>query len=265
MMSMINTVQGDFENALTNLEQAENYTGWDYEILQQKAACYASQKDYHATIYTLNQMKLLRPKDYAAYSLAFNIFIELGIYDEAKAELERAEKYADLTMAYYNDRIAYALLHDPANDTQENITPKWQATIEAIDVALKKGKPTSEQVFELYLRAAQLQLSLENPTKAITILDAAVNPVFAFNNGFSVLLEDETEAPVHEVYGELSPEDEEIIMQKKWDNGEFEEIRENTLVWEQSGIRLRMYRYFRIADRTEVAWKKRISNQGGKQ
>jgi len=227
MMSMINIEQSDYSNALTNLEQAEAYTGLDYEILQQKAACQASQKDYHITIYTLNQMKLLRPKDYAAYSLAFNIFMELGIYDEAKAELERAEKYADLTMAYYNDRIAYVLLHDPASDTQENIKPKWQATIEAIDVALKKGKPTSVQVFELYLRAAQLYLSLENPTKAITILDAAIDPVFAFNSGFSILSRDETDTPKCEDYEELSPEDEEIIMQEKWDNGEFESIREN--------------------------------------
>lgn len=227
IMSMINTENGDYHDALINLDQAEAIDGLDLEILEQRAACYASLKDYHQTIFVLNQIKLLNPTYYKAYNLAFNIFMELGIYDEAKAELERAEKYADLTIAYYNDRIAYTLLHDPADDTQENIKPKWQATIEAIDVALKKGKPTSEQVFELYLRAAQLYLSLENPTKAITILDAAVNPVFAFNNGFSVLLEDETEALVHEVYGELSPEDEEIIMQEKWDNGEFEDIREN--------------------------------------
>ena len=43
MMSMINTDQGDFKNALVNLEQAEGFVGLDYEILQQKAACYASE------------------------------------------------------------------------------------------------------------------------------------------------------------------------------------------------------------------------------
>lgn len=94
MMSMINTDQGDFKNSLVNLEQAEGFVGLDYEILQQKAACYASLKDFHETIFTLNQMKLLQPNRYEPYSLAFNIFMELEIYDEALSELERAEEYA---------------------------------------------------------------------------------------------------------------------------------------------------------------------------
>ena len=228
MMSMINTEQGDYDNALTNLDQAEEYIGLDYEILQQKAACFASLRDYHQVLFTLNQMKLLQPKDYSAYSLAFNIFMELEIYDEAKAELERAEKFADLTMAYYNDRIAYTLLHDPANDNQDNIKSKWMATLKAIDDGLRKGEPTSEQVFELYLRAAQLYLSLENPSMTITILDAAVNPVYAFNNGFSVLLDEVSEESAASTSCvELSPEDEEAIMQEKWESGEFDDIRED--------------------------------------
>ena len=39
MISMINTEQGDYGNALTNLSQAEDYIGLDYEILQQRAVC----------------------------------------------------------------------------------------------------------------------------------------------------------------------------------------------------------------------------------
>lgn len=228
IISMINTQKGDYQNALINLEQAEELDGLDIEILEQRAACYASLKDYHQTIYTLNQIKLLSPSYYKAYSLAFNIFMELEIYDEAKAELERAEKFADLTMAYYNDRIAYTLLHDPANDNQDNIKSKWMATLKAIDDGLRKGEPTSEQVFELYLRAAQLYLSLENPSMAITILDAAVNPVYAFNNGFSVLSDEVSEESAASTSCvELSPEDEEAIMQEKWESGEFDDIRED--------------------------------------
>ena len=228
MIAIINSDQNDFDNALINLKQAEDYIGVDYEILQQKAACYANLHDYHQTIFVLNQMKLLSPKEYKAYSLAFNIFMELEIYDEAKAELERAEKFANLTMAYYNDRIAYTLLHDPTNDNQDNIKSKWMATLKAIDDGLRKGEPTSEQVFELYLRAAQLYLSLENPSMAITILDAAVNPVYAFNNGFSVLSDDVSEESAASTSCvELSPEDEEAIMQEKWESGEFDDIRED--------------------------------------
>lgn len=228
MLSMINTEQGDYQNALLNIEQAEEHSGVDFELLQQKAACYAALKDYHQTIFVLNQMKLLQPKDYAAYSLAFNIFMELEIYDEAEAELERAEKFADLTMAYYNDRIAYTLLHDPANDTKDNIKQKWNETLKAINNGLIKGKPTSEQVFELYLRAAQLYLSLENPEMAIKVLDAAVDPVCSYNNGFSILADDiVADEPSNLNRDDISAEDEEEIMQEKWDNGEFDDIRED--------------------------------------
>lgn len=228
MLSMINTEQGDYQNALLNIEQAEEHSGVDFELLQQKAACYASLKDYHQTIFVLNQMKLLQPKDYAAYSLAFNIFMELEIYDEAEAELERAEKFADLTMAYYNDRIAYTLLHDPENDTKDNIKQKWNETLKAINNGLTKGKPTSEQVFELYLRAAQLYLSLEHPEMAIKVLDAAVDPVCSYNNGFSILADDiAADEPSDLNRDDISAEDEEEIMQEKWDSGEFDDIRED--------------------------------------
>lgn len=225
MMSMINTDQGDYENALLNIKQAEAQIGLDYELLQQKAGCYASLQDYHKTVFTLNQMKLLKPNDYMAYSLAFNVFMELNMYDEAKAELERAEEFAALNMSYYNDVISYTLFHDPDKDTAENIKPKWLGTIKAIDNALKKGQPTAEQVFELYLRAAQVYVSLQSPDYALACLDASMNPVVSFNNDFSVVREsdeeDETDIPTG-----LTLEEEEILMEEKWENGEFDDIRE---------------------------------------
>ncbi len=235
MMAMINREQGDFENALLNLDQSAEYVDLDYELLQQKAACYAAMKDYKQTMFVLNQMKLLKPSDYATYSLAFNIFMEIELYEEAKAELERAEKFADLTMAYYNDKIAYTMLHDPANDTKENIKSKWSATLKAIDDGLSKGKPTADQVFELYIRAAQLYLSLESPEMAIKILDATVDPIGSYNSGFTILndsvMDDDSSISDNT---EMSPEDEEMLMQEKWENGEFDDIREtiNTALYD---------------------------------
>ena len=225
MMSMINIDQGDFDNALTNLGQAEALTGADYEVLQQKASCYVQKKDFRKTIFVLNQMKLLQPRDYAAYSLAFNIFMELGIYDEAKAELERAERFAELTMAYYSDLAAYTLMHDPSEDTAESLREKWRATIRVISNGLLKGRPDAGQVFEMYMRAAQLYISLEEPETALKVLDAAVDPAYSYNSGFSIVPVESVsaEAPVYE---ELSPEDEEALMQEKWENGEFDAIRE---------------------------------------
>ena len=67
IIAMINRETGEYKNALINLDQAERFLDLDYELLQQRAACYAGLKDYHQTIYTLNQMKLLQPSDYQAY------------------------------------------------------------------------------------------------------------------------------------------------------------------------------------------------------
>lgn len=227
MLSMINTEQEDYQNALLNLAQAEDYLGLDIEILQQKAACYANLKDYHQTLFTLNQMKLLQPKEYSAYSLAFNVFMELEIYDEALAELERAEKFADLTITYYNDKIAYTLLNNPKNDTKENIKAKWIKTLKAIQEGLDKGKPNAEQVFELYIKATQLYITLENPKEAIRVLDASANPIASFNNHFMVIEDDKIHLQTtNDIDEELSFEDEESLMQEKWENGEFDEIRD---------------------------------------
>lgn len=226
MISMINSEQGDYKNALINLEQAENILGIDFELLEEKASCYANLKDYHQTLYTLNQMKLLQPSDYRSYSLAFNIFMELNIFDEACSELERARKYADLNILYYYDWIAYTLFHD-TNENSED-PEKWVQVLHIIDEGLKKGHPIAEQVFELYLRAAQLYLSLENPEMAIKVLDAAVDPVYSYNNGFSILAKDITaDEPSDLNRDDISAEDEEEIMQEKWDNGEFDDIRED--------------------------------------
>lgn len=226
MMSMINTEQGDHKNALLNIEQAEQYIGIDFELLQQKAACYASMRDFRKTIFTLNQMKLLQPNAYLSYSLAFHIFMELGIYDEAKAELERAEDYAELNMTYYNDRVAYALMHNPENDTDENIAEKWINTIKEINTALEKGQPVPADVFDMYLRAAQLYMSLEQPDNAIACLDAAGDPVMSYNQRFSVILNASDDIDEQPVELELTPEEEEELLQERWDDGEFDEISE---------------------------------------
>ena len=226
LMSVINMDQQDFDNALINLQQAESFIGLDYEILQQKAACYASRKDYHKTIFTLNQMKLLRPNDYMAYSLAFQVFMELGIYEEAEGELSRAADYADLNMAYYNDCVAYTLFHHPKDDTEETMKNKWKEALILADKGIHHGNPDVEQVFELYLRAAQLHLSLEQADEALACLDAAGDPVYFFNHNFSILQSHQADGATKTlVTTAVSPDEEEDILQERWDDGEFDEIR----------------------------------------
>jgi len=227
IMSLINTEKGDYENALVNLSQSEKFGGVDYELLQERAACYGRLNDYQQMLFTLNQMKLLQPVKYIAYSLAFNLFMKLGIYDEAEAELKRAEEFAKLDMTYYNDKLAFAANSYPDKKDAESVAKKLQAALAVINDSLQKGKPTAEDVFELYMRAAQIYVTVENPKFALSILDAAFDPVSAFNDGFSIYPQsDEKEANKIDIPQGLTPEEEEAIMQEKWDNGEFDDIRD---------------------------------------
>ena len=186
-ISLVDIEKGDYESAVSNLKQAEKYLGADTELLRQQATCYASMKDYKKTLFVLNQIKLLQPKNYNAYSLAFHIFLELGIYDEAKAELERAEEFADLDIDYYSDRVAYSITQTIENETPEQEKERLYNTILSIDMALKKGKPNAQQAFEMYCRAAQLYLSLNDAEQTLKCLNAAGDTVQSFNSGFSVV------------------------------------------------------------------------------
>jgi len=225
IMAMLNMDRGEYEDALINIRQAEQIVGLDEELLRNKAACYTNLKNYRKALFTLNQMKLLKPKDYSAYSLSFHIFMDLGIYDEAKKELERARDYSQVNMTYYSDRVAYALLHDLQDDNDDTVSERWYNTLREINNALLKGKPNAEQAFEMYLRASQLYISLDMPGKAIACLDFAEDPVLSFNQGVSVLLDEKTSTASNSSQ-ELSLEEEEAEMQEKWDNGEFEDLSE---------------------------------------
>ena len=225
MLSMLNSDAGDFSNALVNLEHAEEFCGVDYELLQQKAACLAQLKDFRGAFYTLNQMKLLKPNDYLAYSLAVTLFLQMECYNEAKEELERAKRYAALTFDYYKDKVNYLLLRDYKNDTEESISTKWKEILVQIDEGLKKGRPRADQVADFYLRAANVYLSLNEPDNSIKILDQMVDVVKSFNMGFSVLFDD-SETLDYVPQPEYNSEYEENLMQERWDNGELEQFRE---------------------------------------
>ena len=186
IIAMINIGTQNYNDALANLQQAQEYIGADYMLLQHQATCYISLSDYRNAIASTNQMKLLHPSQYAAYSIAFHIFMDLSLYDEAKSELERAEKFAEKTLDYYNDCMLYELMHHPENDTPETLPARFDRTLQALQKALELGKPTVEQVFEMYLRAAELHLSKEKPDEAIACLNAADEPVSAYNRQFSV-------------------------------------------------------------------------------
>ena len=170
-------------------------------------------------------MKLLQPNNYAAYSLAFHIFMDLQMYEEALAELKRAEEFADLTMTYYEDRIAFALMHDVNKIASEEMDDRWHDVLNKIDDALKKGQPNAEQVFEMYLRAAEAYTTIKEYDKALQCLDSSIDPVSSYNSGFSVIFENKTS--VVDSSGDLlSPEEEEERLEEMWENGEYDDISE---------------------------------------
>lgn len=186
LIAMIDMERGDYKNGLKSLEQAEKFLGLDYEILQRKAECYDQEEDYVNALFTTNQLKLLSPDIYLSYSQAFHMFMKLGMYDEAKRELARAEEYAEIDMFYYFDMITYILFNNPENDTMDTAKDKWKAALEILQEGLENGRPTSEQVVEIYLQAVKILISLKEPQRALACLQAIENPIESYNEGFKV-------------------------------------------------------------------------------
>jgi len=226
IMGMINIERRDHANALINFKQAEEQSGIDYEVLQHKAVCYAFLKEYKNALFSINQMKLVQPHNYKAYSLAFHLFMELGIYDEAKAELERAKKYAKPEFAYYFDRVLFTSRSTDPSETDDEVRARCRDSVKAINNALLKGEPDGINAADLYLRAAQMYVTLEQYNDALRVLDALADVVSSFNNGFSVLPSDAAEDISSDSGEILSPEEQEAILQEKWDNGEFDDLRD---------------------------------------
>lgn len=197
VMSMINATQKDFINALKNLQQAEEYLGLDYEIMQEKAACLAQIGNYKEAVFTLNQMKLLHPGVYLPYSLTFSIYMQLGIYQEAENELNRALKFVsdELGMEYFNDRLKLTLWGDLNDIADEEKKRKLESALSIIQDGLEHGKPSAEQVVDAYIQAANIHLALKNPQMAVQCLEAAEDAVDKYNNGFSVAIRRKSESP----------------------------------------------------------------------
>ena len=234
LMSMINLDEGKYEDALKNLEQAEELNGIDFDILQRKAFCYSQMDDYRTSMYYLNQMKLYHPTEYISYSLAFHIFMELGMYDDALEELKKAVKYTDTDIKFYLDEVAYILLHDPDNDDEDSIRNKNKEALIVIQEGLDCGEPQADEAVNCYIQAADLQIALGFPEEAVLCLDAADDPVTHFNEGFRVydpeildfcgertlVMEQESELPDLDpndpMYGALSPIDD---IPQKTDSG----------------------------------------------
>lgn len=177
---------GRYDDALINLNKAEQLIGVDMDILQRKAIIYGIKGDIRNGLLTANQIKLIAPSEYRGYQMAFKLLVQAKRLDAAQKELDKAKKYADLSMDYYFDCMTFELEKYQTDKNKEH----FNSALAIIEKALKTLKPTSTSVMESYINAAEIYLQLEKPKQTIDCLNAAQNPVGAYNNGFEIVAEE---------------------------------------------------------------------------
>lgn len=174
---------GRYNDALVNLEKAERIIGVDMDIMKRKVIIYGMKNDIRNGLLTTNQMKLVAPSEYVGYQLAFKLLCQANRLDAAERELEMARKYVQLSMDYYFDCMTFELQKYQIDKDKQ----RYEKALTFIEEALKTLKPTSTEVIESYINAAEIYLQLENPDKTIDCLNAAQNPIESFNLGFDVI------------------------------------------------------------------------------
>lgn len=175
---------GRYDDALVNLSKAEQLVGPDIDILQRKAIIYGIKNDIRNGLLTANQIKLIAPSEYTGYKIALKLLIQAKRLDAAQKEIERAKKYAAPTMDFYFDCMTFELEKYKEDNDKEH----FREALTIIDKSLKIVKPTVKDVIESYINAAELYLQLENPDRTIECLNAAQNPIGAYNNGFEMIV-----------------------------------------------------------------------------
>ena len=174
---------GRYDDALINLSKAEQLLGVDLDILQRKAVLYGIKNDIRNGLHTANQIKLIAPSDYMGYKIAFKLLIQAKRLEAAAKELTIAAKYANPTMDYYFDGVTLEL---EKYQTDKDRT-HFDAALATIGKALKTIKPTAQELVDTYINAAEINLQLEKADKTIDCLNAAQNPIGAFNNKFEIV------------------------------------------------------------------------------
>lgn len=203
---------GRYDDALINLNKAEQLVGIDIDILQRKAIIYGMKDDIRNGLLTANQIKLIAPSEYLGYKLAFQLLVQAKRLEPAGKELEKAAKYAVPVIDYYFDCMTLELEKYQIDKDKEH----FNEALAIIEQALKSVQPTAINVIESYINAAELYLQLENPDRTMDCLNAAQNPAGAYNNGFQIVvnteepsalteydIEDMIEADREKIAGEL--------------------------------------------------------------
>lgn len=174
---------GRYDDALINLDKAEQLIGVDLDILKRKVVIYGIKNDIRNGLITANQIKLIAPSEYLGYQLAFNLLIQANRLEAAGKELKKTVKYTVPSMDFYFDCITFELEKYQTDKNKEH----FDSALAIIEKALKTLKPTVTNVIESYINAAEIYLQLEKPDQTIDCLNAAQNPTYAYNNRFEIV------------------------------------------------------------------------------
>ncbi|MDR2492226.1 MAG: tetratricopeptide repeat protein [Coriobacteriales bacterium] len=222
---------GRYDDALINLDKAEQMIGIDADILQRKAIIHGMKNDLPSGINAANQLKLVTPSDYIGYKVAYKLLVQAGRLDEAEKELERAREYATTSMDYYEDCMNLEIERYHADGSKDH----FNAALAAIEQGLRTARPTVSEAVESYINAAELYLQLEDPEKTIDCLKAAENPAGAFNNGFEIVVSTpELHTPSEYEIEAMIESDQEMIAERFGDYG-LEELVESSEADEDGG------------------------------
>ena len=238
------------EKAADAIKKAEQIIGVDMDIMKRKAIIYGMKNDIRNGLLTTNQMKLVAPSDYTGYQLAFKLLCQANRLDAAERELEMAKKYAELSMDYYFDCMTFEIQKYQTDKDKQ----RYNKALTFIEEALKTLKPTSTEVIESYINAAEIYLQLEDPDKTIDCLNAAQNPAESYNLGFDVI--DKEFEPVNLTeydVEEMIEADKERIAEKYGDYG-LEELAES-IEPDENGAREYLTNVEDETDTEETAYK----------
>lgn len=202
-LAMLDYDLGRYGDAVVNFSKAQEWLEPDVELLMYKALSYSMNGDIPKAMQTVNEIQHLVPSNYDGYSLAFTFLMYYEMFDEAREELKKAEKWvAELPMEYYfNKADLEQAEYDKDNDNNHLVN-----IIEALEEGLEKSKPTINDVVNAYIQVADVYIRLEMYGNAVEFLKASENPVFSFNNNFPVFpqYEPEQESPMPDEYFENS-------------------------------------------------------------
>lgn len=191
IMSMINVEMGRYEDGIRNIENASQFIGLDLELLKNRYLCYAGLEEYRKAIAACNQMKLISPSSYEAYSMSFEILMKLEMYDEAEKELKRANRsIKPLPQLYFEDKVKFILgskaennMNNLNNDILYDILGVYSASLDN----LYNNNMDYEEAFSLFLRGAQVYLQLKDGKSALRLANYLWDIPSAYKKKESIL------------------------------------------------------------------------------